>query len=112
TTKPALVLLCCIGTWLAICSSSFGAPTPTPTPDMIKTILQLLKRDSKELYEKYSNSDARGMSITESLQLPCFTLGCEASANISIIQAYLEKAKVLSENRADTANITKRLEDI
>lgn len=48
-TKPALVLLCCVGTWLVICSLSFGAPTP----ENVKLILELLKFESKELYENY-----------------------------------------------------------
>ncbi|XP_035300076.1 interleukin-31 [Cricetulus griseus] len=107
-TKPALVLLCCVGTWLAICSLSFGAPTAT----MIKTILELLKLESKELYEDYSKKDADGLPTNESLQLPCFTLGYEASTSISTIQVYLETAKRLSDNRADTTNVTKRLDDI
>ncbi|CAH6778913.1 interleukin-31 [Phodopus roborovskii] len=107
-TKPALVLLCCVGTWLAICSPSFGAPTAT----MIQTILKLLKLESKELFEDYHKKDAVGVPTDESLQLPCFTLGCEASTNISTIQAYLEMAKRLSDNRADTTNVTKRLDDI
>ncbi|XP_040587584.1 interleukin-31 [Mesocricetus auratus] len=107
-TKPTLVLLCCVGTWLAICCPSFGAPTAS----MIKTIVELLKLESKELYEDYLKKDAVGVPTDESLQLPCFTLGFEASTNISIIQAYLETAKRLSDNRADTANVTKRLDDI
>ncbi|XP_055461804.1 interleukin-31 [Psammomys obesus] len=107
-TKPALVVLCCIGTWLAICSLSFGAPTP----DQIKTILERLRHDSKQLYEDYSKPLGDGVSVNESLQLPCFTLGRGASANISVLKAYLEKVKVLDENRTDTYNVTKRLEDI
>ncbi|KAL6081649.1 hypothetical protein STEG23_007864 [Scotinomys teguina] len=115
-TKPALVLLCCIGIWLAICSSSFGAPTGKK----IKTILELLKHDSKELYENYRKPPAAGVTagvaagvtIDESLQLPCFTLGCEASTNISIIQAYLETVGMLNKNITNTANVIKRLDDI
>ncbi|CAO2629605.1 Il31, partial [Lemmus lemmus] len=113
-TKPSLVLLCCIGTFLATCGPSFGAPTANsaPTADMIKTILEHLKLESKELYEDYKKNSSGEVPIDESLQLPCFTLGCEASTSISIIQAYLEEVKRLSENRINTSKITKQLDDI
>ncbi|XP_021487005.1 interleukin-31 [Meriones unguiculatus] len=107
-TKPALVVLCCIGTWLAICSLSFGAPTP----DQIKTILEILRHDSKQLYEDYIKREGGGVFENESLQLPCFTLGRGASANISVLKAYLEKVKVVDQDRTNTYNVTKRLEDI
>ncbi|XP_036027538.1 interleukin-31 [Onychomys torridus] len=107
-TKPALVVLCCIGTCLAICSSAFGAPTAK----MIITILKHLKEDSKELYENYSNCQAAGIKTDESLQLPCFTLGCEASSNISTIKAYLEEVETLNQNTINTAHVRKRLDDI
>ncbi|XP_076778948.1 interleukin-31 [Arvicanthis niloticus] len=55
---------------------------------------------------------ASGMSVNESLQLPCFSLGQEALTNISVIKAHLEKVKVLSKNAVDTTKVTKRLEDI
>lgn len=44
-----------MGTLLATCGPSFGAPTTNsaPTADMIKTILKYLKLESKELYEDY-----------------------------------------------------------
>ncbi|XP_052023600.1 interleukin-31 [Apodemus sylvaticus] len=107
-TKPALVLLCCLGTWLVICSLSFGAPTP----ENVKLILELLKFESKELYENYSKSQASGMSADASLQLPCFSLGREAVTNISVIKAHLEKARVLSENTIDTTRVTRWLDSI
>ncbi|KAM7331995.1 hypothetical protein ACRRTK_008703 [Alexandromys fortis] len=113
-TKPAWVLLCCMGTLLATCGPSFGAPTTNsaPTADMIKTILKYLKLESKELYEDYKKNSSGEVPIDESLQLPCFTLGCGASTNISIIEAYLEEVRRLSENRVDTSRVTKRLSDI
>ncbi|XP_075831389.1 interleukin-31 [Microtus pennsylvanicus] len=114
-TKPAWVLLCCVGTLLATCGPSFGASITksAPTADMIKTILKYLKLESKELYEDYVSKNSSGeVPIDESLQLPCFTLGCEASTNISIIEAYLEEVRRLSENRVDTSRVTKRLSDI
>uniref|UniRef100_A0A8C8T5L2 Interleukin-31 n=1 Tax=Peromyscus maniculatus bairdii TaxID=230844 RepID=A0A8C8T5L2_PERMB len=106
-TKPALMLLCCMGTWLAICSLPFGAPTAK-----IGTILEFLKGDLEELYKNYSKCQAAGMETDESLQLPCFTPGCEASANISTIKAYLEEVERLNENNISTAHIRKRLDDI
>ncbi|XP_059105752.1 interleukin-31 [Peromyscus eremicus] len=106
-TKPALVLLCCIGTWLVICNPSFGVPTAK-----IRPILIHLKLDSEKLYENYSKCQAGGMQTNESLQLPCFTLGCGASANISTIQAYLEEVERLNENTTSTAHVRKRLNDI
>ncbi|XP_051017860.1 interleukin-31-like [Acomys russatus] len=105
--KPAVMALCFIGTCLVFCGSSFGAPTS----EDIKTILDHLKLESKELYEDYSKK-APGILANESLQLPCFTLGREASANISVIRAHLEKVKVLTENRIDTTTVIKRLDDI
>lgn len=52
------------------------------------------------------------MSADASLQLPCFSLGREAVANISVIKAHLEKARVLSENTVDTTRVTRRLDSI
>ncbi|XP_037054412.1 interleukin-31 [Peromyscus leucopus] len=103
-TKPALVLLCCMGTWLAICSQPFGVPTAK--------ILKLLKWDLEELYKNYSEYQEPGMKTDESLQLPCFTPGCEASANISTIKAYLEEVERLNGNNISTAHIRKWLDDI
>lgn len=64
---------------------------------------------SLSLQKKNSSGE---VPIDESLQLPCFTLGCEASTSLSIIQAYLEEVKRLSENRINTSKVTKRLGDI
>lgn len=64
---------------------------------------------SLSLLKKNSSGE---VPIDESLQLPCFTLGCGASTNISIIEAYLEEVRRLSENRVDTSRVTKRLSDI
>ncbi|KAK7804982.1 hypothetical protein U0070_025504 [Myodes glareolus] len=113
-TKPAWVLLCCIGTLLATCGPSFAAPTTNraPTANMTKIILEHLKLESKELYEDYKKNSSGEVPIDQSLQLPCFTLGCHASASISIIQAYLEEVRRLSENRIDTSKVIKRLRDI
>lgn len=44
------MLLCCIGTWLAISSSSFGAPI---SKIHLKNTIEFLKLESKELYENY-----------------------------------------------------------
>uniref|UniRef100_A0A8I6AK60 Interleukin 31 n=1 Tax=Rattus norvegicus TaxID=10116 RepID=A0A8I6AK60_RAT len=108
-TKPALVLLCCVGAWLAICSSSFGAPISKTN---IQRTLELLKEESKALYEDYNKTEASGISPDESLQLPCFSLGREALTNISGLKAYLEEVKSLSKNTVDTTKLTKRLVDI
>ncbi|XP_028621784.1 interleukin-31 [Grammomys surdaster] len=116
-TKLALVLLCCIAPWLAICRPPFGELTR----GKITLILKLLEHESKVLYENYSRGPAYNISVNESLQLPCFSLGQEALTNtlsqeaitsISVIKAHLEKVKELSENTVDTTKVTKRLEDI
>lgn len=52
------------------------------------------------------------MSADAPLQLPCFSLGREAVTNISVIKAYLEKVQVLSENRVDTTEVTRWLDNI
>ncbi|XP_021042886.1 interleukin-31 [Mus pahari] len=108
-TKPALVLLGCIGTWLAICSLSFGAPIPK---EDLRITLDNLKQESKDLYENYTRKEAYGMSADESLQLPCFNLAREALTNISIIIAHLEKVKVLSKNTVDTSWVIRWLKNI
>lgn len=64
---------------------------------------------SLSLQKKNSSGE---VPIDQSLHLPCFTLGCNASTSISIIQAYLEEVKRLSENRTDTSKVIKRLSDI
>ncbi|EDL19634.1 mCG11123, isoform CRA_a, partial [Mus musculus] len=109
TTKPTLVLLCCIGTWLATCSLSFGAPI---SKEDLRTTIDLLKQESQDLYNNYSIKQASGMSADESIQLPCFSLDREALTNISVIIAHLEKVKVLSENTVDTSWVIRWLTNI
>ncbi|XP_042524881.1 interleukin-31 [Dipodomys spectabilis] len=91
--KPALLLLCCVGTWL----STLAGPLRGPSLCDTKTILENLQFEANNLNKHYELGE-RGLppSEGESHWLPCFTPGPQAANNISVIQAYFQKVKKLS----------------
>ncbi|XP_008837634.1 interleukin-31-like [Nannospalax galili] len=110
SSKSAWLLLFCVGIWLSTCRLSFSIPALRD----INMILGCLTYESKEIYDNYMKEEhwPEHQKNYSYLQLPCFTLGPEASKNISVIQAYLETVKTVSSDRVETRNLIKRLDDI
>ncbi|XP_012878524.1 PREDICTED: interleukin-31 [Dipodomys ordii] len=113
--KPALLLLCCVGTWL----SALAGPLRGPSLCDTKTILDHLQFEADNLTKHYELQEPRlPRSEGESHWLPCFTPGPQAANNISVIQAYFQKVKELNVELSHQTNqnqldvIIKRLHDL
>ncbi|EHB01454.1 Interleukin-31, partial [Heterocephalus glaber] len=112
-TKPALLLLCCLGTWL----SAHALSLPTLPPEDLRQILRDLQRCSGKLLSDYKNEVKLPweMNTQKKYELPCFTPGFEAANNISVILAHLKqimKCKGSGLNNGDMSYTIQQLEKL